>query len=111
MLEVDRYVERSGRSRSSVYDDLGASPPRLLCLTFGSAKRVPEWQLQAPVLKMVRAVLREAVDVDAWTVYFALTRKLPGLDGMSPVDAVLTDGSEMTIDRASVAACSAMDWR
>lgn len=109
MLDVKRFIELSGRARSSVYGDLGASPARLLGLPFGTKKRIPDCQLQAPALDLVRSVLQAAEGVDPWTVYFALTRKLPGLDGMSPVEAVLADGSEKTIEQASAAACSAMD--
>lgn len=51
-------------------------------------QRLPDWQLDPSGLQLTRAVLAVAPEVDAWTVYRALSEPLDALDGRVPVEAV-----------------------
>lgn len=110
MLTVEKFAERSHRSRESIKKDIDAIPRRLLAVQVGTTTRVPEWQLKKPVRKLVGSVLSEvSEEIDNWALYFALTRPLPGLDDQSPVGAVQADGSQVSIDCCVAATLAAMD--
>lgn len=41
--------------------------------------------------QLAQTVLQETRDIDSWTIYYALSEPLEGLDGRSPVEAVMSD--------------------
>ncbi len=88
-LPLPEFVKLAGKSRQQIYKDLAAHPPRLLALTVGPRKqRLPDWQLDPVRLRLTQAVLEHSQDVDAWTIYNALSEPLESLRNRSPVSAV-----------------------
>jgi len=88
-LPLPEFARLAHKSRQQIYKDLGTSPRRLLALGVGPRRqRLPDWQLDPLRLKLTQEVLKRAGDVDAWTVYHALSEPAESLRGRSPVDAV-----------------------
>jgi hypothetical protein len=88
-LPLSEFARLAHKSRQQIYKDLSSSPRRLLALGVGPRKqRLPDWQLDPVRLKLTQEVFRVAGDVDAWTIYRALSEPVEGLRGRSPVDAV-----------------------
>lgn len=60
-------------------------------------RRLPDWQLDPVKQQLTEAVLKGAADVDTWTLYRALSERLEGLAGRSPVDAVTADSIDEVV--------------
>lgn len=94
-LPLPAFARLAHKSRQMIYKDLAARPRRLLALSVGPRRqRLPDWQLDPSGLRLTREVLAQAADVDAWTLYRALSEPLEGLDGRTPVEAVGRQGVE-----------------
>ena len=90
-LPLPEFAQLAHKSRQQIYKDLNANPKRLLALSVGPRKqRLPDWQLDPLRLELTRRVLEAAADVDAWTIYRALSEPAENLRRRSPVDAVTT---------------------
>jgi hypothetical protein len=88
-LPLPEFARLAHKSRQQIYKDLAAKPPRLLALSVGPRRqRLPDWQLDPLRLRLTQEVLEASDEVDAWTVYHALSEPLDGLRGRSPVEAV-----------------------
>lgn len=88
-LPLPEFARLAHKSRQQVYKDLSATPRRLLALSVGPRKqRLPDWQLDPLRLELTRQVLDVAGEVDAWTIYHALSDPADSLRGRSPIDAV-----------------------
>ncbi len=88
-LPLPAFAKLAHKSRQQIYKDLAASPPRLLALSVGRrGQKLPEWQLDPLRLQLTRKVLEKAQEVDAWTVFQALSEPMDTLAGKSPVEAV-----------------------
>lgn len=88
-LPLPEFARLAHKSRQQIYKDLSANPRRLLALSVGPRKqRLPDWQLDPLRLQLTRRVLEVAGEVDAWTIYHALSNTAEGLRGRSPVNAV-----------------------
>ncbi len=87
-LPLTEFAKLAGKSRQQIYKDIAAR--RLLALDSGSrGQRLPEWQLDGGARQLTQQVLSEAIDMDAWTIYRALTTPMDALAGKSAVDAAL----------------------
>ena len=94
-LPLPAFARLAHKSRQMIYKDLAARPPRLLALSVGPRRqRLPDWQLDPLGLRLTREVLAQAADVDAWTLYRALSEPLEGLGDRPPVEAVGRQGVE-----------------
>jgi hypothetical protein len=92
-LTVSQYAKLAGVSRQQIYKDLSATSPKLLALSVGKAgQRVPDWQLEDRSRELTRLVMDAAPELDAWTVYHALSSPSGALEGRAPVDAVKQKG-------------------
>lgn len=88
-LPLPEFARLAHKSRQQIYKDLKSSPRRLLALDVGPrGQRLPDWQLDPVRLKLTQEVLKVAGDVDAWTVYRALSEPAEALRGRSPVNSV-----------------------
>jgi hypothetical protein len=86
-LPLPAFARLAHKSRQQLYKDLAAR--RLLSLNVGPRRqRLPDWQLDPLGLRLTRAVLAAAPEVDAWTVYRALSEPLDALAGRVPVETV-----------------------
>lgn len=86
-LPLAKFAILANKSRQQVYKDVAAR--RLLALSVGTnGQRLPDWQLVPSSLELTREVLAKAVDVDEWTLFYALSEPLDALRGKSPVQAV-----------------------
>lgn len=89
-LPLPDFVRLANKSRQQIYKDIEAR--RLLALNVGPrGRRLPDWQLDPVKQRLTQAVLQAAPEVDAWTLYRALSEPLEGLAGRSPVEAVTAD--------------------
>ena len=89
-LPLTEFARLANKSRQQIYKDIDAH--RLLALNVGPRRqKLPDWQLDPVKQALTQAVLKGADDVDAWTLYRALSEPLEGLGGRSPVDAVTAD--------------------
>ena len=89
-LPLTKFAELAHKSRQQIYKDIEAC--RLLALNVGPrGRRLPEWQLDPVKQRLTQTVLQGASEVDAWTLYRALSEPLEGLGGRSPVEAVTDD--------------------
>ena len=94
-LPLPAFARLAHKSRQMIYKDLAARPRRLLALSVGPRRqRLPDWQLDPSGLRLTREVLARAADVDAWTLYRALSEPLETLGGQAPVEAVGRQGAE-----------------
>jgi hypothetical protein len=86
-LPLTEFARLAHKSRQQIYKDIAAR--RLLALDVGRrGQRLPDWQLDPAALQLTQALLAGARDVDAWTLYHALSAPAPALDGQAPVQAV-----------------------
>jgi hypothetical protein len=86
-LPLTEFARLAHKSRQQIYKDIAAR--RLLALDVGRrGQRLPDWQLDPAALQLTQALLAGAQDVDAWTLYHALSAPMPTLDGQVPVKAV-----------------------
>lgn len=88
-LPLPEFARLAHKSRQQIYKDLAAKPRRLLALSVGPRRqRLPDWQLDPLRLRLTQEVLKRAADIDAWTVFQALSEPLDSLGDRSPVEAV-----------------------
>jgi hypothetical protein len=86
-LPLTEFARLAHKSRQQIYKDIAAR--RLLALDVGRrGQRLPDWQLDPAALQLTQALLAGAQDVDAWTLYHALSLPADALDGRSPVRTV-----------------------
>jgi hypothetical protein len=89
-LPLPDFARLANKSRQQIYKDIEAR--RLLALNVGPrGQRLPDWQLDPVKQQLTQIVLQAALDVDAWTLYRALSEPLEGLAGRSPVEVVTAD--------------------
>lgn len=89
-LPLPAFARLANKSRQQIYKDIKAR--RLLALSVGTrGQRLPDWQLDPVRQRLTQIVLQGASEVDAWTLYRALSEPLEGLAGYSPVEAVTAD--------------------
>ena len=89
-LPLPDFARLANKSRQQIYKDIEAR--RLLALNVGPrGRRLPDWQLDPVKQRLTQIVLQAAPEVDAWTLYRALSEPLEGLAGCSPVEAVTAD--------------------
>lgn len=89
-LLLPDFARLANKSRQQIYKDIEAR--RLLALNVGPrGRRLPDWQLDPVKQRLTQIVLQAAPEVDAWTLYRALSEPLEGLAGRSPVEAVTAD--------------------
>jgi len=89
-LPLPDFARLANKSRQQIYKDIEAR--RLLALNVGRrGQRLPDWQLDPVKQRLTQVVLQSASEVDAWTLYRALSEPLEGLAGRSPVEAVTAD--------------------
>lgn len=89
-LPLPDFARLANKSRQQIYKDIEAC--RLLALNVGPrGRRLPDWQLDPVKQRLTQIVLQAASEVDAWTLYRALSEPLEGLAGRSPVAAVTAD--------------------
>lgn len=89
-LPLADFARLANKSRQQIYKDIEAR--RLLALNVGPrGQRLPDWQLDPVTQRLTQIVLQAAPEVDAWTLYRALSEPLEGLAGRSPVEAVTAD--------------------
>ena len=92
-LPLPDFARLANKSRQQIYKDIEAR--RLLALNVGRrGQRLPDWQLDPVKQRLTQTVLQSASEVDAWTLYRALSEPLEGLAGRSPVEAVTADSVE-----------------
>lgn len=92
-LPLPDFARLANKSRQQIYKDIEAR--RLLALNVGRrGQRLPDWQLDPVKQRLTQSVLQSASEVDAWTLYRALSEPLEGLAGCSPVEAVTADSVE-----------------
>lgn len=95
-LPLPEFARLANKSRQQIYKDIDAR--RLLALNVGPrGRRLPDWQLDPVKQQLTEAVLKGAADVDTWTLYRALSERLEGLAGRSPVDAVTADSIDEVV--------------
>jgi len=88
-LTVLKFSKLAAVSRQQIYKDLSAKPAKLLALTVGKGgQRLPEWQLEERPLELTRIVMQSAPELDAWTVYHALSTPSGAFEDCAPVAAV-----------------------
>ncbi|MBK6961042.1 MAG: integrase [Gammaproteobacteria bacterium] len=89
-LPLPDFARLANKSRQQIYKDIEAR--RLLALNVGPrGQRLPDWQFDPVKQRLTQIVLQAAPEVDAWTLYRALSEPLEGLAGRSPVEAVTAD--------------------
>ena len=89
-LPLPDFARLANKSRQQIYKDIEAR--RLLALNVGPrGRRLPDWQLDPVKQRLTQIVLQAASEVDAWTLYRALSEPLEGLAGRSPGEAVAAD--------------------
>jgi hypothetical protein len=83
-LGVVEFARLAGKSRAQIYNDIRAN--RYLTLSLGGQRgiRIPDFQLRAEGQKLAESTMKEAQDVDAWTLYALLTEPNEALEGKSP---------------------------
>lgn len=97
-LPLPEFARLAHKSRQQIYKDLAAKPRRLLALSVGPRRqRLPDWQLDPLRLRLTQEVLKGAADIDAWTVFQALSEPLDSLGDRSPVEAVSPGNLEAVV--------------
>lgn len=92
-LSAAQFAASTGKSREKIHEDIDAR--RLLALDTGDdGQRIPAWQLEPNAQRLTGAILDGAPDVDAWTIYQALTTPLDVLDERSAVQAVTSTNAK-----------------
>jgi len=85
-LPLPVFAKLAGKSRHQINREIQGR--RLLSLNIGNrGQRIPDWQLDPVRLQLIHTVLQRT-EVDAWTLYRALSEPLAGPEGRSPVDVV-----------------------
>jgi hypothetical protein len=86
-LSIARYGALARKSRQQIYKEISAR--KLLAISIGRRiTRVPDWQLTPAALALTQSVLRQAAEVDPWTIYLVLSRRDDAFGGKTPVAAV-----------------------
>lgn len=86
-LTVAQFARLAGKTRSQVYQ--GIRSRKLLTLSgVGRDQRIPDWQLDRVKKKFTEAMLEEARDVDAWTLYYTLSDQNDAFAGKAPINVV-----------------------
>jgi hypothetical protein len=86
-LPAGVFAKLSGRSRRWISYEIKAK--KVLALAFGNlGQRIPDWQLDPIKHMLVRKVLNDFPEADAWKLYKALTSSEVALDGQSAVGVV-----------------------
>lgn len=95
-VTVAQFAALAGKSRQQVYKDVGAR--RLLALSVGArGQRIPDWQFDEIKKKLTQSLLEKAKDVDAWTLYYALSQPNRDFSGKPPIEVVTPRNLERTI--------------
>lgn len=90
-LPLPVFAKLAGKSRHQINREIQAR--RLLSLTLGNrGHRIPDWQLDPVRHQFTREVLDQAVGVDEWTLYRALSEPLEQLGIRSPIEALAVVG-------------------
>jgi hypothetical protein len=96
LLAVPDFAALAGKSRQQVYKDIESR--RLLALSIGArGQRIPDWQLDELKKQLTQALLQRAADVDAWTLYHALSQPSEALAGKAPIDKVRPGNTEQVL--------------
>jgi Phage integrase family len=86
-LPLPVFARLAGKSRHQINREIQGR--HLLSLNIGNrGQRIPDWQLDPVRQQLIHTILQRAEEVDAWTIYRALSEPLEGLEGRSPVEAV-----------------------
>jgi hypothetical protein len=89
-LSLPDFASLANKSRQQIYKDIGAR--RLFALNVGRrGQKLPDWQLDPVKQRLTQAVLQSAPEIDAWTLYHALSEPLEGLGGRAPLETVTAD--------------------
>nr|WP_067287012.1 integrase arm-type DNA-binding domain-containing protein [Marinobacterium profundum] len=102
-IPMPLFAQLAGKSRDQVNRELKTG--KLLALNMGKrGQRVPGWQLDPIKNRLVRAVLKQALEGDSWQIYHALTQPYRQLDGKAPIDYVTLENfhtvAEIVVSRA-----------
>ncbi|MDC8759850.1 integrase [Janthinobacterium fluminis] len=82
-LSVAHFATLAGKSRAQIYQDIKAR--RYLALSVGGrGLRLPDFQLDPSVRRIVLALLDSAPDVEPWTIYALMSDANDALGGNSP---------------------------
>jgi len=96
-LPLQEFARRTNKTMQQLHEEIENS--KLLTISINSKSlKVPDWQLNPVKLQLTQSVLKHASDVDSWTLYWALSLPLEGLDGRPPVDAVTADSVDRVTD-------------
>jgi hypothetical protein len=86
-LPLPEFARLANKSRQQIYRDIEAR--RLLALSVGPrGQKLPDWQLDPVKRQLTQIVLQAVEEIDAWTLYRALSEPLEALNERSPVEAV-----------------------
>jgi len=87
-LSVVDFARFAGKSRAQIYNDIKAK--RYLAVSRGGPRgaRMPNFQLRVEGQALVELLLKQARDVDAWTLYLLLTQPNEAINGRIPGYAV-----------------------
>lgn len=86
-LSVAEFAKLMGKSRRWVSHEIKAR--RLLALTLGNrGLRVPDWHFDPLKHNLIVTILSQLDKVDAWRVYYALSRPHHQLGSRVPIEAV-----------------------
>ena len=87
-LSVVDFARLAGKSRAQIYNDIKAK--RYLAISRGGPRgaRMPDFQLRDEGQALVDLLLKQARDVDSWTLYMLLTEPNEAINGMIPGYAV-----------------------
>ena len=86
-LPLTEFARLADKSRQQIHKDIDSR--RLLALNVGPCgQRLPDWQLDPVKQQLTQTVLQEAVCIDNWTIYQALSEPLEALGELSPAVAV-----------------------
>ena len=87
ILPVPLFGKLAGKSKDQISRELKAG--KLLSISLGNrGQRVPDWQLVPLKLKLAKAMLKQAPEVEAWELYHLLTKPHPGLEDRVAIDIV-----------------------
>lgn len=86
-LTIARFATLAGKTRGQVHREIRAG--KLLALDApGRRQVVPAWLLDPVRRKLTTSLLRQAREIDPWTLFYALTDPNEALDGGMPIDIV-----------------------
>lgn len=83
-LSVADFARLAGKSRAQIYNDIKAK--RYLAISRGGPRgaRMPDFQLRDEGRALAELLLKQARDVDAWTLYTLLTEPNEAINGRVP---------------------------